>query len=204
MLIDHLIYAAPDLETAVAELEQRFGVRAGGGGSHPGRGTHNTVLALGARTYLEVIAPDPGQPEPAAPRPYGVDAVTRGGLVGWALACEDLDTALIASRATGFDPGDVTEGERLTPTGTVLRWRLPRNALAAGPIPFLISWGETPHPATSAPSGLTLESLRLEHPDPAVLQGPLDALDADVEVHRAPDVALVARLHGPHGSDELR
>lgn len=203
MLIDHLIYAAPDLATAVRDFEKRFGVRAGGGGRHLGQGTHNKLLALGAGTYLEVVAPDPEQPEPAAPRPYGVDGVTRGGLVGWALTCDDIDAALVASRARGFDPGDVIEGQRVTPMGTVLRWRLTSNALTAGPIPFLIRWGETPHPAASAPSGLTLESLHIEHPDPASLWGPLHALGAEVEVHRAPEVALVVRLRGPRGSDEL-
>lgn len=204
MLIDHIIYAAPELETAVADIEQRFGVRAGGGGRHFGQGTHNKLLALGARTYLEVAAPDPEQPEPAAPRPYGVDGVTTGGLVGWALTCDDIDAALATTRARGFDPGDVIEGQRVTPTGTVLRWRLTSNALTAGPIPFLISRGETPHPAASAPSGLALESLHIEHPDPASLRGPLHALGAHVEVHRAPKVALVVRLRGPRCIDELR
>lgn len=204
MLIDHVRYAAPDLENAVADIEERFGVRAGGGGRHLGQGTHNKLLALGAATYLEIVAPDPEQPEPAGPRPYGVDGVTRGGMVGWALVCEDIDAALGTSRSRGFDPGEVINGQRVTATGAMLRWRLTRNALTAGPIPFLISWGETPHPAATAPSGLTLESLRIEHPDPASLREPLYALGADVEVHQALDVALVLRLRGPRGSHELR
>src|SRR5918995_120540 len=90
MLIDHIIYAAPDLETAVADIEKRFGVRAGAAGTSA-KGPTTKLLALGARTYLEVVAPDPEQPEPAAPRPYGVDGVTTGGLVGWAMTCGDID-----------------------------------------------------------------------------------------------------------------
>jgi hypothetical protein len=51
--IDHLVFAAPDLEDGVNEVEARFGVRAGDGGQHLGQGTHNKLLALGPTTYLE-------------------------------------------------------------------------------------------------------------------------------------------------------
>ena len=204
MLIDHIIYAAPDLDAATSDIEQRFGVRAAGGGQHLGQGTHNNVLALGPRTYLEIIAPDPEQPEPAAPRPYGVDGVSSGRLVGWAVACNDIEKALASVRAKGFDPGDLIDGHRLTTTGTLLKWRLTRNALTGGLIPFLISWGETRPPASSAPGGLVLESLHIEHPDPPFLLRPLVALGAHVEVQPAPMAALVALIRGPRGRDELR
>jgi len=204
MRIDHILYAAPDLEAAVDAIEKRLGVRAAGGGRHMGQGTHNKLLALGPRTYLEIVAPDPHQAEPAAPRPYGVDGVTRPALVGWALTCDDIEGAVSEARAKGFDPGDVIDGHRLTATGTVLRWRLTRNALTAGVIPFLISWGDTPHPATSAPPGLTLESLHVEHPDPALVLAHLHALGAHVEVRRAREPALVVRVTGPSGPDEIR
>ena len=204
MLIDHIIYAAPHLHAATADIERRFGVRAAGGGRHTGQGTHNKLLALGPRTYLEIIAPDPEQPEPAVPRPYGVDGVSSGRLVGWAVACHDIEKALASARAKGFDPGDVIDGHRLTTTGTLLKYRHTRNALTGGLIPFLISWGETRHPASSAPDGLVLESLHIEHPDPPSLLRPLNALDAQVEVQPAPRAALVARLKGQRGRDELR
>lgn len=204
MRIDHIIYAAPDLEAAVDVIEKRLGVRAAGGGQHVGQGTHNTLLALGPRTYLEIVAPDPNQPEPAAPRPYGVDGVTRAGLVGWALTRDDIERAVSEARAKGFDPGDVIDGHRVTATGSVLRWRLTRNALTAGVIPFLISWGDTPHPASSAPPGLALESLHIEHPDPAVVIAHLHALGAHVEVRPAREPAIVVRVMGPNGRDEIR
>ena len=204
MQIDHLIYAAPDLDAAVADVERRFGVRASGGGRHPGMGTHNRLLGLGPRTYLEIIAPDPDQPEPDGPRPYGVDGSTGAGLVGWALTCDDIGSARATAAARGFDPGVVVEAGRVTPTGTTLRWRVTSNASPAGDIPFLISWGDSPHPAASAPSGLTLVSFHLEHPDPDSLVTPLRALGAEVDVRPAAEVALVVRVDGPYGVQELR
>jgi hypothetical protein len=204
MLIDHLVYAAPDLTAAVAEVAERFGVQARAGGQHIGLGTRNALLALGAQTYLEIIAPDPGQPEPPVPRPFGVDGISRGGLVSWALACDDIDAAVAGARRGGYDPGEVAEGQRAAPAGTVLRWRLTRNALPGSLIPFLISWGDTEHPARSAPHGLTLEAFHLEHPDPASLAPPLNSLGADVEIRPAATAALAARLSGPNGSIVLR
>ena len=110
MQIDHLIYAVPDLDAAVDDVERRLGVRAAGGGRHPGMGTHNRLLGLGPYTYLEIIAPDPDQPEPGGPRPYGADGLTSAGLVGWALTCGDIESA----RATGSRAAS-----------TPVRWSMP-------------------------------------------------------------------------------
>ncbi|HZO69020.1 MAG TPA: VOC family protein [Kribbellaceae bacterium] len=202
--IDHLIYAAPDLENGVREIEERFGVRADGGGQHLGQGTHNKLLALGPTAYLEIIAPDPTQPEPPDPRPYGVDGITHSGLVGWAIACDNIDDSLEAARAAGYDPGEVIEGHRLTASGTMHRWRVTANARTAGVIPFLIRWGDTAHPAAAAPVGLMLESMHIEHPDPESIASPLRALGADVDVRPGARVALVADISGPKGGGQLR
>ena len=204
MLVDHLIYAAPDLVRAVDDLEERFGVRPQAGGRHIALGTHNALLALGPVTYLEIIAPDPQQPRPSIPRPFGVDAATHGRLVGWAIACDDIDGAVAEARRGGYDPGEVTDGQRVGPTGTVLQWRAAGNEVAHGLVPFLICWGDTEHPAGSAPRGLILESLQIEHPDPSSLMPLLTALGADVAVKSATAPALVAYLSGPNGSKVLR
>jgi hypothetical protein len=204
LLIDHIIYAHPDLDAAVSAIEDRFGVRAAGGGQHPGRGTHNKVLGLGPQTYLEIIAPDPTQSEPSEPRPYGVEGITRGQLVGWALACEDIEKAVARARSRGFDPGEAVDGQRVSPTGTLLQWRVSRNAQTGGLVPFLINWGETSHPAVDAAPGLVLLSVHLEHPEPGLLTTALEAVGADVDVHQASKPALVARIGGPRGEQELR
>jgi Glyoxalase-like domain len=204
VLVDHLIYAAPDLAAAVADLEGRFGIRAQAGGKHVDLGTHNALLALGPRTYLEIIAPEPGQPEPPIPPPFGIEGVTRGKLVGWALACDDLDRAVAEARSHGYDPGDVADGHRVAPDGTVLRWRAARGELADELVPFLICWGDTEHPAGSAPRGLILKFVEVEHPDPLSLAPALMALGANVEVRQGQVPALVAYLSGPNGSKVLR
>ena len=204
MLIDHLIYGAPDLAGAVADLEERLGVRAQAGGQHIGLGTHNALLTLGPQIYLEIIAPDPGQPEPSVPRPFGLDGISRGGLIGWAIACQDIDAAVADARRRGYDPGEVADMQRTGPTGAVLRARLTLNVMPGGLVPFLISWGYTEHPARSAPHGLILESFHLEHPNPASLAPLLTALGADAEIRPAATPALIARLSGPNGSTVLR
>jgi Glyoxalase-like domain len=204
VLVDHLIYAAPDLAAAVADLEGRFGIRAQAGGKHVDLGTHNALLALGPRTYLEIIAPDPGQPEPPIPRPFGIEGVTRGKLVGWALSCDDIDRAVAEARSHGYDPGEVVDGHRVAPDGTVLRWRTARGELADELVPFLICWGDTEHPAGPAPHGLILNFVEVEHPDPPSLAPVLMALSANIEVRQGQVPALVAYLSGPNGSKVLR
>jgi hypothetical protein len=204
MLVDHLIYAVPELTAGVAVVEDRFGVRAQAGGRHIGLGTHNALLALGSRTYLEIIAPDPRQPEPSMRRPFGVDDLGSGTLVGWALACDDIDRAVAEARSHGYDPGEIGDGQRVGPSGVVLRWRATGSALAGGLVPFLICWGDTEHPASSAPRGLSLTSLQIEHPDPRSLAPVLAALGADIEVTSAAVPALVAQLSGPTGRMVLR
>ena len=203
VLADHIIYAVPDLAVAVADLQARLGIRAQAGGKHVGLGTHNALLALGPRTYLEIIAPVPDQPAPPV-RPFGFEGITCGKLVGWALACDDIDHAVAEARSHGYDPGAVVDGHRVEPSGTVLRWRATRSARADDLIPFFICWGGTEHPARSAPPGLILNSLQIEHPDPPSFGPLLMAIGANVEVRQGQAPALVAYLSGPNGSKVLR
>jgi glyoxalase-like protein len=71
--IDHIVYATPDLDQGIREIEDKLGVKATLGGQHPGRGTRNALISLGPSTYLEIFAPDPGQPAPKQPRAFGLD-----------------------------------------------------------------------------------------------------------------------------------
>jgi hypothetical protein len=204
--VDHLVYAAPDLEAAVTALAATFGVRASAGGQHPGFGTRNALLQLGPRSYLEIVAPDPQQPEPATPRWFGIDTLTEPRLVTWAAHGEALVTLRELSMRAGVPLGDVRRGQRVRADGVPLSWELtsPFAMLADGLVPFFIDWGNSPHPAQTAAAGLTLRSLRAEHPQPDAVNRLNAILKLALRVDRAERASLIAVIDGPLGRRELR
>ncbi len=206
--IDHIIYATPhSLTDAIAYIESLLGVKAIIGGQHIGVGTHNALLSLGGRSYLEIIAPDPDQPEPARPRSFGIDSLSQPALVTWASATNHIDAQVGAARAAGYDPGKLIDGGRKKPDGSQLKWRSTKRpeALAGQPlpgdglVPFLISWGETPHPAENTPGGCHLVALRGEHPDPDSVTAMLTALDTPLPVAQGAQPRLLASIETANG-----
>jgi hypothetical protein len=206
--LDHLVIGVPDLTDGIARLERLCGVSAAPGGTHPGRGTQNALLSLGDGAYLEVIGPDPLQPDHHLnrPRSFGVHAEMAPRLVGWAIASTDIDALISRARDAGYDPGEVQSRQRLAADGAVVAWRLssrpvtPENFL----LPFVIDWGATPHPSQSTPTGLQLVHLRAEHPDPEHVLEQLSALGLQLEVVRGAQPALIATLDTPKGRIDLR
>jgi len=203
-LLDHLIYATPDLEATCRELEIRFGVRASAGGQHPGRGTHNALISIGPRAYLEIIAPDPLQPE-TRPVWFGIDQLTAPKLITWAVRIDNLE-AFVKEISPNAKVGAVRFGSRKTPAGTTLSWRLtePQLVQGAGVIPFLIEWNSRQHPAGSAITGPRLVQLRIEHPDPELIRKQLNSLRLEVAIEQGSSPALVASFEGANDLIELR
>ncbi|WP_419920259.1 VOC family protein [Candidatus Poriferisodalis sp.] len=199
--LDHIVYAAPDLAAGTAAVEALVGMRAAPGGPHPGVGTRNTLLSLGDDVYLEIIAPDPEQPEPANPRPFGIEGMAEGALVTFAVHASDgesIEDVTAAMRACGEDPGPVSAMSRLKPDGEEIHWSL---TMSAGPglVPFVIDWGDTTHPATVTPTGCTLVSLAGTHPDPDHINALYSALSLNVAVEAGDAVSLEAVLDTPNG-----
>ncbi len=200
--VDHLVYAGPDLDEGIARVEALLGVRPAPGGRHPRYGTHNALASLGAGTYLEVIAPDPASAASGRGLPFGMGEPRGWRLATWALRTPSIERA--AAAADGL--GTVEAGSRARTDGTVLTWRLtdPWATRLGGAVPFLIDWGDTPHPSSSAPPAGTLAGLRIEHPDPPTVRAALEALGAVVRVDAAADFALIATLTTERGIVELR
>ncbi len=183
-----------------------MGVRAVPGGRHPGEGTRNAVIHTGPGTYLELIAPDPGQVAPRRPRWLGLDALAAPRLITWAAKCDDMDERVSAARAAGIELGEVRLGHRELSDGQVISWRFtyPDIRLGAGLVPFLIDWGQSRHPSETAPDGVRLVDLWAEHPEPHTVLGLLRHLGLELRVLPGAKPALIAALDTPRGPVELR
>lgn len=199
--VDHLLWAVPDLAAGIGDLEARLGVRAVVGGQHPAWGTHNAIIPLGPRLYLELFAPDPGAPRPSTPRPLGLDTLTAPRLATWVASGTDLRQVAADARAHGIDLGEVAARGRQRPDGVVLAWTMTdvMKERAGGVIPFFIDWADSPHPGAGAPVGCRLTGLRAEHPDHDVVRRQLRTLGLALEVTRGDAPRLVATLDTPRG-----
>lgn len=203
--VDHILFGCPDLDEGIAFVEQRTGVRAPYGGVHPGRGTRNALLSLGDRHYLEIIAPDPAQPDAHNPLALGLKALSRPCLVEWAAHSDDLASVAIRLRQAGMAFDGPTPGSRNIPNGQTLHWKT--LTLIENPhhlLPFFIEWGvNAPHPATTAPHGCRLVRFELLTPDPAALAKTVALLSLDVTVAKAENPHLHALVAGPKGELEM-
>ena len=206
MTIDHVVYATPDIQRSVDDLERRLGVRASPGGSHTGAGTRNALLALGPTTYLEIVGPDLDQPEPAQPRPFGIDTLKSPKFVGWSIRSSQLDVVRAAAAKNGVALGEVMSVERKRTDGVKLQWQMtiPSTDAQVSLIPFYIDWGKSPHPALTAAPDLTLTGWRAEHPNPAQIESTFKSLGFAMPVTEASETALIAIIEGPSGKVELR
>lgn len=152
-VLDHLVVAARTLEEGGAWIEAKLGVAPVPGGKHPAMGTHNRLLRIGPREYLEVIAIDPDAAAPGRVRWFDLDdpamreRLARGpALIHWVERTADLEAAL-----AGYpQPVEILSLARGT-----YRWRIgvPRDGRrpGGGALPTLIQWEGELHPADALP-----------------------------------------------------
>jgi hypothetical protein len=203
--VDHLIYATPDLDRTVSELEKLLGVKATPGGRQESRGTWNALISLGTGAYLEIVAPDPQRPATAQP-PWWLKNLKNPRIVAWAVHGTGLEALRANALQNGVPLGEVISGERVRPDGVRLAWRFtsPKVPVADGIVPFFIDWGQSPHPAKTSPQGAILVALRAEHPDRAGVQHMIEQLGVDLIVADGSAPALIATVEGLHGRVEIR
>jgi hypothetical protein len=205
--IDHIVVGARDLASGAAFIEAELGVRPGPGGVHEGAGTHNLLLGLGPECYLEVIAPDPGQPAPPHGRMFDLDDPS----VRMMLEAEPRLLAYVARTSTleamVARLGEARAGSIRTLRRGDLAWRMavpPQRQDMDNLIPALIQWeGGRSAAATLPDSGVRLLALEAEHPEPRGLRQALAqrGLDEVVKCRQSPHGRLIARLRRADGQE---
>lgn len=210
--LDHLVVACTRLEEGIDWVEQKLGTRPQRGGRHSAMGTHNAVLKLGARAYLEVISIDSEATPPARQRWFALDEPamqTRlaGGpaLVTWVVRCDSLAAA--CARVPDL-------GEILLMSRGDYRWKIavPDDGSLpwGGVLPAAIQWEPGPdgadlHPCDRLPaSGCELLELRLAHPAAVLGSAGVVALFRELRVVGAIDltpgpVRIEASIRTPRG-----
>jgi hypothetical protein len=198
--IDHLLWAAPDLDAGSRLMGALTGVMPAVGGSHAGFGTRNSLLSLGTGLYLEVIAPDPAQ---SLEGNLGgrIAALPRPGLMTFAIRSDDLDGLRAAATAAGLQVGAPVAMGRTRPDGVRLDWAILYLTDPRWPdlVPFAIDWKQSPHPSASTPAGCTLRDFAVLHPEPAPLAALFAAIGLPVAVRRAAHPGLIATIATPQG-----
>lgn len=180
------------------------GVRAAFGGKHPTMGTHNALLSLGNRMYLEILAPDPDAPQVTGML-SGVKDLKQPRLFTWAAATSQIELAEERLRKAGFKTSSVQPGSRKRPDGSVLRWKTLKLTDVSDPVvPFLIEWdSEAMHPSVDSPPGCELESFAIEHPEPEKLNAIFQSMAVRITINRSASSRLIAVLNTLAGRVQL-
>ena len=209
--LDHIVVAAKTLDEGRAWARNTLGVDAVGGGQHDGLATHNTLLRLDGKRYLEIIAIDANAGAANFPRWFGLDTVEvqqhiRHGprLVAWVARCSGALNAIEQlSQTQDYAASVVRPASRAD-----FRWRFaftPDGArIDGGVLPHLIQWDCDVHPCDRLPAaGLSLAALMLGAPEPERVSAMLASLcftDTPVQMGQSTAPNLVAMLQTPMGS----
>jgi catechol 2,3-dioxygenase-like lactoylglutathione lyase family enzyme len=141
---DHAIVGVRDLRAASARWRE-LGFDVVAGGRHTGRGTHNAIVRFGL-DYVELISVYSRQEATATGGNGSVIATFldehEGGLLGYALATDDIGSLAARSARTGLEAVGPFAMQRRRPDGRVLGWRLliPFGSSWLTPWPMFIQW----------------------------------------------------------------
>ncbi|MFN9719371.1 MAG: VOC family protein, partial [Planctomycetota bacterium] len=92
--LDHLVITCSSLDRGVAWLEEQLGCVMSSGGTHAKMGTHNAIVKIGPRVYIEVIAVHPEMERPNRDRWFGLDLIGSDDLpqlASWVARTASLD-----------------------------------------------------------------------------------------------------------------
>ncbi len=164
---DHLVVAATTLADGIEYVADITGVAPQPGGRHVAMGTHNALLRLGERFYLEIIAIDPEGTPPPRLRWFGLDDIAlqaelmvRPRLIHWVARTEAIERLAVACPMPLGPIHPMARGD--------FRWRItiPDDGALPGKgvVPTLIQWDVPVHPADKLPnSSVSLDAFAATH-----------------------------------------
>lgn len=199
MQLDHLVWASPSLDDAVAAFADMSGVQATAGGRHMGIGSRNALADLGDRVYLAIDGPDREQ---SLTDNYGAQlaALARPTLSRFAVQTGDLAAAQAVLARHGI-ASEVRPGGRTGTNGETYAWQtlaVADRSLGAG-MPIIKTWLTPQHPSSEAPSGCQLVALTVAHDTPDTVRRLYEDLGLDLSVTTAARPGLTAEFVGARG-----
>ena len=203
--LDHLVVAAVTLADGIDYITDLTGIAPQPGGRHVAMGTHNALLRLGERLYLEVIAIDPDGATPSRPRWFDLDNIAvqaelaeQPRLIHWVARTSEIERA-VELCPMPLGPLHAFERGRY-------RWRITvpddGSRPAGGVFPTLIAWDVPQHPADALPSApIALTCVSATHREPAPIRAALAAfgLSDTLKVTYDRETRLAAMLATPRG-----
>jgi hypothetical protein len=206
--MDHLVVTAPSLEAGAEYVRQTLGVSPQAGGEHPRMGTHNCLLKLGEKLYLEVIAINPIAPRPDRPHWFQLDAPDPSRpirLATWVARTDDIHAAATVSPIPLGEVEPMSRGQMNWLITIPTDGSLPLHGIA----PPLIQWSSEAHPAAMLrESGCRLVRLEGFHPEARKIVSLLESIGFAGGFHISalpPDQKpyLVAHIQTPAGVRQL-
>lgn len=202
-IIDHLVYAVPDLDAAIAQVGASLGITPTIGGRHLDQGTKNALLHIGDKTYLEIIAVDEENTAVQAPRWMAVDQLTKPRLTRWSLKSDNLEKDTAVLQIYKQELGWIHTGARQTTAGDTLRWRmsLPQASPLVEIVPFFTDWGEfTVHPCDSLRPACFISSIAFAHPQASEMERLFTKLGLEgIALNEGKEANISVTINGPAG-----
>lgn len=207
MCIDHFMWVCKDLDEAIASFYQVTGVKAEKSGAHKGMGTHNALLSLGEKCYLEILSVDPAQ-DIQTKFTQRIQALEVPGLLTWAAQKDDLDDVQVMSCEAELVDIPAVAASRMTEAGDQLDWQLKFLGGTELGFPFLIDWLDSPHPALTSPKGCDMGVFTIFSPDAEKLMADFKRLELTTDSERLlfvenSDVKFELQISTPKGKKIL-
>lgn len=164
-VLDHIVLAAPDLETAMKDFKKQSGVELTIAGTIKGLGIKCARVSFNDSSYIEVIAPDPKSPGPIGEllKAKGIKDMVPFHYAIRSSKAEELKDEV---KKFGYTPDHITMfGAKKD--GTPRKWEMLYlyGHKMGGICPFFINWANSDHPCAQLPVVGKLKKFTVRAPE---------------------------------------